>query len=142
MSQQTRTVLKTYFETGDKPTEAEFIDLIDSLANLVDDVLLVGGDAGVVANPGGGQPGATQLVKRVNNVITVASPNDSVKLPTCAVGKECFVLNTAINNLHVYPNTGDNIYPLAVNNPQTLVTNEMWHYIGVDSQTWRVASVP
>lgn len=31
-----RTVLKSYFETGDKPTEAQFIDLIDSLLNLID----------------------------------------------------------------------------------------------------------
>lgn len=29
-----RTVLKSYFETGDKPTEAQFIDLIDSLFHL------------------------------------------------------------------------------------------------------------
>ena len=32
MSVQSKTTLKTYFETGDTPTEAEFIDLIDSLA--------------------------------------------------------------------------------------------------------------
>ena len=31
-----RATLKTYFETGDKPTEAQFIDLIDSLFNLLD----------------------------------------------------------------------------------------------------------
>lgn len=38
MSQQTRDVLKSYFESGDTPTEAEFIDLIDSLVNYLDDV--------------------------------------------------------------------------------------------------------
>jgi len=31
MAQVNRTVLKSYFETGDKPTEGQFIDLIDSL---------------------------------------------------------------------------------------------------------------
>ena len=30
MAVQTRSVLKTYFETGDKPTAAQFGDLIDS----------------------------------------------------------------------------------------------------------------
>ena len=30
MAVQTRSVLKTYFETGDKPTSAQFGDLIDS----------------------------------------------------------------------------------------------------------------
>jgi len=38
MAQQGRTTLKTYFETGDKPTEAQFIDLIDSFYNFTDDV--------------------------------------------------------------------------------------------------------
>jgi len=33
----TRTALKAYFETGDKPTEAQFADLIDSILNLDDD---------------------------------------------------------------------------------------------------------
>ncbi len=33
MSIVTDTVLKTYFETGDTPTQAQFIDLIDTLRN-------------------------------------------------------------------------------------------------------------
>ncbi len=37
MAQQNRTTLKTYFETGDTPTEAQFIDLIDSSPNPTDD---------------------------------------------------------------------------------------------------------
>lgn len=37
MAQQTRTTLKTYFNTGDTPTEAQFIDLIDSSPNPTDD---------------------------------------------------------------------------------------------------------
>lgn len=36
----TRTVLKSYFETGDKPTQAQFGDMIDSALNLVDDGLV------------------------------------------------------------------------------------------------------
>lgn len=37
MSIVDRTTLKSYFETGDKPTEAQFIDLIDTLFSLYDD---------------------------------------------------------------------------------------------------------
>lgn len=37
MAQQNRTTLKTYFNTGDTPTEAEFIDLIDSAHNIAED---------------------------------------------------------------------------------------------------------
>lgn len=36
MSTQTGITLKTYFNTGDKPTEAQFADLIDSKLNLTD----------------------------------------------------------------------------------------------------------
>ena len=36
MATQTGTTLKTYFNTGDKPTEAQFVDLIDSNLNLSD----------------------------------------------------------------------------------------------------------
>jgi len=32
-----RTVLKAYFEAGDKPTQDQFIDLIDSFLNFIDD---------------------------------------------------------------------------------------------------------
>ena len=42
MSAQTRTTLKGYFNTGDKPTEAQFENLIDSNLNLT--------DGGTVAN--------------------------------------------------------------------------------------------
>ena len=44
MAIQTRTVLKTYFNTGDKPTETQFVDLIDSSLNLTDgETLSMGG---------------------------------------------------------------------------------------------------
>lgn len=37
-----RAILKTYFQTGDVPTEEQFADLIDSLVNIVDDRYLIG----------------------------------------------------------------------------------------------------
>jgi len=38
MSAEGRTALKAYFETGDKPTQAQFENLIDSFVNKTDDV--------------------------------------------------------------------------------------------------------
>jgi hypothetical protein len=38
MAQQTDITLKTYFETGDVPTEAQYIDLIDSKRNVQDEI--------------------------------------------------------------------------------------------------------
>jgi len=37
MAQKNRTTLKSYFETGDKPTQSQFEDLIDSSVNNTDD---------------------------------------------------------------------------------------------------------
>ena len=37
MTQQSRTTLKGYFETGDVPTQAQFENLIDSSPNIADD---------------------------------------------------------------------------------------------------------
>lgn len=37
MAQQTKTTLKSYFETGDKPTQQQFADLIDSLSGTLKD---------------------------------------------------------------------------------------------------------
>lgn len=37
MAQKTREILKSYFETGDRPTEEQFVDLIDSMLNYEDD---------------------------------------------------------------------------------------------------------
>ena len=36
MAVQTKEVLKSYFETGDKPTQEEFADLIDTLQTKVE----------------------------------------------------------------------------------------------------------
>ena len=37
MTSQTRATLKGYFNTNDQPTEAQFVDLIDSAVNATDD---------------------------------------------------------------------------------------------------------
>lgn len=47
-----RATLKGFFETGDKPTQTQFADLIDSQINLDDD-MPVGSDGRVVYNNGG-----------------------------------------------------------------------------------------
>ena len=52
MAVQTRSVLKTYFETGDKPTSAQFGDLIDSalMANVTLEVTSFNAVANTVHN--------------------------------------------------------------------------------------------
>ena len=42
MGAQSRALLKTWFETGDTPTQAQFADLIDSYVSIKDDLLTSG----------------------------------------------------------------------------------------------------
>lgn len=58
MASQGRTILKSFFQTGDRPTEAQFADLIDSMFNLEDD------DASDIA---GGLGGASTLQDVLGN---------------------------------------------------------------------------
>lgn len=64
---------------------------------------------GIVAHAGGGQADATQLNIGINNVTVVASPNDSVKLPTDVLGQTVLVTNLGASDLWVYPAVGDSI---------------------------------
>ena len=70
MSQQNRTTLKSYFNTGSRPTQEEFADLIDSSLNLTDDGIFDdGGNLGL----GHSSPASTLSV---NGNVTVSPNND------------------------------------------------------------------
>jgi len=49
MATQTRTVLKSYFNTGDFPTETQFADFIDSYRHIVDDAIAIADVTGLAA---------------------------------------------------------------------------------------------
>ena len=71
MSQQNRTTLKNYFRTGQRPTQEQFADMIDSSLNLTDDGIFDdGGNLGLGHN----NP-ASKL--SVNGNVTVSPNNDS-----------------------------------------------------------------
>ena len=53
---------------------------------------------GITAFAGGGQTSAYQLTKAISRIATVASANDSVKLPASEVGMEVVVVNDAASN--------------------------------------------
>jgi len=57
---------------------------------------------GIIAGAGGTQALATQLGAAVNNVSTVASANDSVKLPKGFPGLEVWVANEDADSLQVF----------------------------------------
>lgn len=69
---ESREVLKTYFETGDVPTQDQFDNLIDSLINVVDDRYLLGLR---VYNPQiSYNPGDTVIAKKAIYGATVQTP--------------------------------------------------------------------
>ena len=71
MSQQNRTILKNYFRTGNRPTQEQFADLIDSSLNLADnDLFEASGNLGL----GHDQPAATLSINGNLNV----SPNNDL----------------------------------------------------------------
>lgn len=78
-------------------------------------------DTGITALAGGGQTNATLLTAQFNKVATVASGNDSVKLPQIsavpntlgAVGSSVIVRNAAANSLQVFGSGTDTINDVA-----------------------------
>jgi hypothetical protein len=71
---------------------------------------------GLTAFAGGGQGSATLLPAMTNRVTTVASANDSVKLPPSAVGMQITVINAAAtNSMNLFPATGESINALGAN---------------------------
>ncbi len=115
-----RTTLKSFFETNDFPTQAQFADFIDSTPNFADDVILFGAQDNLTALAGGGQAGATAITSRLARFTTVASGNDSGILPAAIAGDIIRVANAGANSLDVFPAVGEEINGLGVNNPQFL----------------------
>lgn len=74
MAQVTKTVLKTYFNTGDLPTESNFIDLIDSSQST-----LVAGDNISLTSQSNG---SVKIDANVSNKGIITTFNNSDKLAT------------------------------------------------------------
>lgn len=99
---------------------------------------LEGGDAatGITAFAGGGQGSATALAAEFNNVTTVASAYDSVKLPTCSSGARYVVKNSGANILSVFPFLADSINALAVNLSIDIPVGGEMTFRGISATVW------
>jgi hypothetical protein len=107
--------IKAWFQTGDIPTESQFSDFISSYPNLVDNNLLDGINAAVVAVFPATQGTATPLTKAFNIISVNPSNAGGVLLPVGANGKPIYVENGAAGTLSVFPTTGQSINFLASN---------------------------
>ena len=99
--------IKLLFETGDIPTQQNFADAWTSYENIVDGNLLIGTDVAITAHAGGGQASAYQITKRGNQLTTVATAGDSVKLPAALAGRSGYILNTQTASANVFPASGE-----------------------------------
>ena len=131
--------LALYTSTGTEPELATVDEVMESATGLLDNNNAFTGDntfagtsgfngvstftnpividtnTGITAFATGGQGSAVALTGEYNNVTTVASAFDSVKLLTAVLGQIQTVKNSGVSILSVFPNTSDSLNALAVN---------------------------
>jgi hypothetical protein len=119
------------YESGSSPSFAD-LTLTGSLTKSV---------AGTVTAAGTTQGDATALTKTVN-MITSATANQGVKLPTAAAGLTIKVINTTAVTIKVYPNTSDVIDGGTVNVGVNLSPYSSVEFVAQDAVDWyRVTSL-
>lgn len=111
------------------------IDRINLLATLIDS-----STTGITAYAGGGQSLATQLPSTYNEVTTVGSPGDSVKLLPAEEGLKQIVKNDGANSLAVFPSTGDSIDDGTVNASITLAPGSSVTFTAVSGTNWETSN--
>lgn len=113
------------YQSGDSPSFAD-LTLTGSLIKSV---------AGTVTAAGTTQGDATALTKTVN-MITSATANQGVKLPTAAAGLTIKIINTTAVTIVVYPNTSDVIDGGTVNVGVNLAPYSSVELVAQDAVDW------
>jgi hypothetical protein len=92
---------------------------------------------GLVASTTQTQAGALQLEQGVNDVVTVGTAGDAVKLPKGTKGKTCVVINSAAANaMGVFPAPGDSINALAANAVYSQTANKAVLFVAGREGRW------
>jgi len=89
----------------------------------------------------GGQASATALVAEFNNVTTCGAADDSVKLPTAALGKKVTVKNSGAFSLAVFPVTSGTINALAANLSVNIPVNGELTFRAISATAWETNEV-
>lgn len=92
---------------------------------------------GITAFAGGGQASATLLAKEFNNVTTVATSADSVKLPVATLGMDVIVKNNGASDLAIFPNTGGTIDGGGANASITLAVGAVKEFRAISTTAWQ-----
>ncbi|MDE2096238.1 MAG: hypothetical protein KGL39_03265 [Patescibacteria group bacterium] len=98
----------------------------------------------LTAHAGGGQANAVPLKSLVNDVATVASANDSLKLPVCEAGRVVIMLNNGANAAQVFSDesTGVDIDSTAGSTGVSVASSHVAIFVGAATGTlWSAISV-
>jgi len=116
--------------TRNTGADMEFVDKTSGVVQFafrtsVGSQTVVSSTDNLTAHAGGGQTNALQLAAAINRITTVATGNDSVKLPISVAGLDVVVINAAAANaMYVYPQTGDIINALSANTALSVAANK------------------
>lgn len=113
------------YQQGDNPSFGN-LTLTGAFISSVDATVSAAGTA---------QSDATALTKAVS-IITVATANQGVKLPTAATGITATIVNTTAVTIKVYPNTSDVIDEGTVNAAVNLAPYSSIQLVAQDAQDW------
>lgn len=95
---------------------------------------------GLTAFAGGGQGSATALTVGYNEVTTVATAGDSVKLPTAAVSKTVIVKNEGAAAADVFPFLADTINDGSANAAIRIAPGSTIVFTAVNSTNWEASN--
>lgn len=136
MAMLTRDQLKTYFETGDTPTQSEFFDLLESIPIFQSDSNYYGKETTITAFNGGGQANAYELTRCISIITTCTNPNDSVKFNNNGLVKVYYIYNKTANASDIYPSVGGEINNLGVNNPISIPAGQIFAFACYGAGSW------
>jgi len=113
------------YQSGDSPSFVN-LTLTGALTTSVDATVTAAGTT---------QGGATALTKAVS-IVTTATANQGVVLPTAAAGISATIVNTTAVTIKVYPNTSDVIDDGTVNVAVNLAPYSSVQLVAQDTQDW------
>lgn len=138
MAEQSSTTLKSYFETGDVPTEAQFAELIDSYQNKVDNNLFDGIDTTLIGVSPAAQGTATAITKRFSVAFTGGGPTTGFILPAASIGGDGYIFNKSSDLMYIYPPVGGGIYNQLANAPFIVPAYTTAHFQVVAANTYSI----
>jgi hypothetical protein len=95
---------------------------------------------GITAFAGGGQGSATALTAGYNEVTTVATAGDSVKLPTAAASTVVIVKNEGAAAMNVFPFLGDTINDGSANAAYAVPAGATVTFVALNATNWETDS--